>query len=129
MTKPLPELSIVPSAPGALSAEGRLAGDEVALKIAGHGDIAQAKMVGDLLQRAHSIALRSHVKRVAVDFRELNFMSSACFKQFVSWMSQIDALPKEDQYRVHITSSPAQRWQRTSLTALTCFAIGVMTFE
>ena len=72
---------------------------------------------------------RLKVERVVVDFRELEFMNSSCFKVFVSWLAQVQELPPEKQYRIHFRSNPNMHWQRRSLAALSCFAVDLVAIE
>lgn len=54
------------------------------------------------------------------------FCNSSGFKSFIYWVDQIRGLPKDQQYRLRFMLSPAKRWQRTSLLALTCFAVDII---
>jgi len=82
-----------------------------------------------VLKRAHDRAVKASAKRVCVDFTDLKFMSAACFKQFVTWVSWIEQIASPKRYKIHITFNSQHRWQRTSLNALQAFAIGTLSFE
>ena len=60
--------------------------------------------------------------RVVVDFRQLEFMNSSCFKAFVTWLQHLLDMPAERRYRIRFVSDPKRHWQARSLRALACFA-------
>lgn len=98
--------------------------DERTLRVAFKGS-AELNVKDDLerlLPRLHSEALRLAAREVVVDFRDLEFMSSACFRSFVSWVSEVQDLPPATQYQILFRSNAAMLWQRRSLHALKCFA-------
>jgi hypothetical protein len=64
-----------------------------------------------------------------VDFRELEFMNSSCFKCFVTWLGIVQDLEPTRQYKIVFASNRELHWQRRSLNALRCFAMGVVTIE
>jgi hypothetical protein len=82
-----------------------------------------------LLPRVHEEALRRSAAEVVVDFRKLEFMNSSCFKSFVTWISEVQELAPEKQYRLRLLSSPEMHWQRRSLHALRCFAVDLISVE
>lgn len=59
---------------------------------------------------------------VVVDFRQLEFMNSSCFKAFVTWLQHLLDMPQERRYRIRFVSDPKRHWQARSLRALACFA-------
>ncbi len=66
-------------------------------------------------------------RRVVVDFRALELMSSSCFESFVTWIGQVqEALPGE-RYPIEFRSNAQMHWQRRSLNALRCFALDLVT--
>jgi hypothetical protein len=99
------------------------------LRFAGTADAQVTMELNGLLTRVHGEALGSHATSVAVDFRELEFMNSSCFKCFVTWISRVRALQADLQYRIHILSDVTKHWQRRSLAALSCFAIELVKIE
>jgi hypothetical protein len=93
---------------------------------------ADARVMGpmvELLDRVHDEALRTSAKETTVDFRALDFMNSSCFKAFVSWISRVQELPPEAQYRIRFVSDATKHWQRRSLGALSCFAVDLVRIE
>jgi len=59
---------------------------------------------------------------VLVDFRELEFCNSSGFKAFLHWTRRIQEAGAAGRYRLRFLMSPARKWQRTSLLALSCLA-------
>ena len=71
---------------------------------------------------AQQVALATAPSRVVIDFRELEFMNSSCFKSFVNWLQNLLELEPERQYRIRFLQDPDKHWQARSLKALSCFA-------
>jgi len=124
MTLDLPKLT------GAvMTAEGRLADGALAVTFAGTADSETRDQLEDFVKQVQVEALRLKVPEVTVDFRELEFMNSSCFKIFVAWLAQLRDLSADSQYRIQIRSNPNLLWQRRSLAALSCFAIDLVTIQ
>jgi hypothetical protein len=81
------------------------------------------------VKKLHKEAVRLSASKVIVDFRELEFMNSSCFKIFVAWLAQVRDLEATQQYRIHLLSNPNLLWQRRSLAALSCFAVDLVAIE
>ena len=119
-----------------LSVEGRdfsataaLTGATLSLKLTGNADMNAKESLDALLPRVHEESMRSSAAEVVVDFRELEFMDSSCFKSFVTWISEVQELAEEKRYRIRLLSRPEMHWQRRSLHALRCFAVDLITIE
>jgi hypothetical protein len=110
-------------AKGLLQASAGVEQNTLTVRFAGTADTAVTKEVGALLTRVHQEALATHATSVDVDFRDLEFMNSSCFKCFVTWLSRVRGLKPEMHYRIRFLSDPTKHWQRRSLAALSCFAI------
>ncbi|MBX3264035.1 MAG: response regulator [Labilithrix sp.] len=82
--------------------------------------------IRQLLAQVDAEALRLNVQRVLVDFCSLEFMTSTCFKAFVTW---IDRVKDHERYRVRFTSQDGQTWHRRSLSALQALAPDLVTVE
>jgi hypothetical protein len=54
---------------------------------------------------------------------------SSCFRSFVSWLSDVQDLPPDQQDRIRRRSNSAMLWQRRSLHALKCFADDLVQVE
>src|SRR5262249_20624742 len=73
-----------------------------------------------------SEAQRLKIQQVYVDFRSLGFITSTCFKAFVTW---IDHLKDHTRYQVRFASQDGQAWHRRSLSALRALAPDLVTVE
>ena len=103
--------------------------DVVTVRLKGDANMAAVGPIGQALVDAHGLATGSPTTLVLIDFRQLEFMSSACFKKFVGWLDAAQEAPPASQYRVRFLSNPHYHWQRRSLHALQCFALDLVTIE
>jgi hypothetical protein len=99
----------------------------VALK--GSADTRVMAQVSDLLAQVHERALAQALREVVVDFRELEFMNSSCFKAFVTWIVRVQGLAPDAQYQIRFLSDRGKHWQRRSLGALSCFAVDLVQID
>ena len=93
----------------------------------GNADYAALDALEMLLTRAHAEATRLEVTEMIVDLRQLEFMNSSCFKCFLSWITDIQELEPERQYKVKFLSNPQLHWQKRSLHSLRCFAVELIS--
>src|SRR5689334_12526069 len=93
----------------------------------GNADYAALDALEMLLTRLHSEADRLSITNVTVDLRELEFMNSSCFKSFVTWITEIQQMEADRQYKVTFLSNPKLHWQKRSLHSLRCFAVELIT--
>lgn len=100
---------------------------EVRLVFTGNADGKAIQPLEDLLEKLHPEVVRLGAKKVTVDFLNLEFMNSSCFKSFVAWISKVQE--ETEQYRVTFLSNPDTLWQRRSLHALSCFAADLISIE
>lgn len=107
---------------GGLAIETELDGDHYVTKFTGVAELPAVTPLAALLKSLHSAALANGVKHVVADFRALEFMNSACFKNMVTWITDIQDEPSDKQYRLIIRSNEAIQWQRRSMHALKAFA-------
>lgn len=124
MTLQLPTLE----AP-ALTGTATLTDRTVTMALRGTADVESKAPLDDFVAALHGEAQRLGITKVIVDFRELEFMNSSSFKAFVTWLSNIQDLPAENQYRIHFVSNPTIHWQKRSLAALSCFATDLVTID
>jgi anti-anti-sigma factor len=124
MTLQLPKLD----AP-VLSTDATLADSVMTVRFRGTADVEAKPGLDHYVAAMHEEACRIGTSKVVVDFRELEFMNSSSFKVFVTWLSQVQELPADKQYRIHFLSNPSMHWQRRSLAALSCFAVDLVTIE
>jgi hypothetical protein len=97
-------------------------GDGLTVRLQGTADGGALDVLRALLPRVHWQAREMKVKQVAVDLRSLEFMNSSCFKTFVTWLSDVQELPADEQYRIRFQFDAKQFWLKRSLIALSCFA-------
>lgn len=101
----------------------------IRVRLAGNADSRVKNDLQALLLETHMVARQRHIPRVLVDFRDLEFMNSACFKAFVLWLAELRGLARDQQYCIHFVSNPNIYWQRRSLYALSCFAADLVRIE
>jgi hypothetical protein len=102
-------------------------GTTVTAWLQGNADYAALDALDLLLERVHAESRQLGVKDVAIDLRQLEFMNSSCFKSFVSWVTNIQEMDTERQYKVRFLSSPNMHWQKRSLHSLRCFAVELIS--
>jgi hypothetical protein len=106
-----------------------VAEDVLVATFAGSAEMQAFEALKKVVTALHEEALAQHVLAVAVDFTQLEFMSSSCFKCLVSWIGDITELPEGRQYKIRFRSSTEQLWQRRSLHVLQTFATDLVTIE
>lgn len=112
-----------------LSADETLTDGVLSVRFRGTADVEAKPELDHYVDALHRAATRAGIKKMALDFRELEFMNSSSFKVFVTLLSQVQELPADKQYRIHFLSNPNMHWQRRSLAALSCFAVDLVTIE
>jgi hypothetical protein len=105
-----------------LTGNAVLQSGELQLRLEGTADSRFTEELSRFVGSSQEVALAGGVKLVVIDFRELEFMNSSCFKSFVSWLQNLLDLEPERQYRIRFVSDPNKHWQARSLKALSCFA-------
>lgn len=85
--------------------------------------------LGQSLIEIHAQAVRSGAGEVVVDFRQLEFMNSACFKKVVTWITKVEEVEADVRYRIRFLSNATIHWQRRSLHALQMFAIDLVSVD
>lgn len=106
-----------------------LANDATGLKVAFKGTISTinpAAVLNPFVDAVHAQLSGANVKEIRVDFTELEFCNSSGFKAFIHWIQKVQGLPEAQRYKLRFVSSPARKWQRTSLLALSCYAPGLV---
>jgi anti-anti-sigma factor len=102
---------------------------DITVRFSGNADMRTKSTLDALLLKVNGEAQRLGAARVVIDFKNLEFMNSSCFKSFVSWISEVRDLDPGKQYRIHFLSKPELLWQRRSLHALRCFAVDLISIE
>ena len=126
--------SFVGSRPGVLQVSEEkysagLVNDATGLKVAFRGTISTvnpAAVLNPFVDSVHGQLSGANVKEIRVDFTELEFCNSSGFKAFIHWIQKVQTLPEAKRYKLRFVSSPARKWQRTSLLALSCYAPGLV---
>lgn len=95
--------------------------DEISIRLKGEADIRAKPHLAGFFRTVHGVALQAGL-RVQVDWRDLRFMNSSCFQDFVVWLGEIGKVPAADGYSVIFVADNTQYWQRRSLHALATFA-------
>ena len=112
-----------------LSAAASVDDERVTVTLKGSADSRIMGQLGELLSQVHEETLKRTGREVVVDFRELEFMNSSCFKAVVTWIVRVEGLEKESQYRIRFLSDRGKHWQRRSLGALSCFAVDLVQVD
>jgi hypothetical protein len=97
--------------------------------LVGTADLRAAEELEQFVAELHEATLSQGVNRLCVDLRQLEFMSSCCFKSLVSWLAKLEELPRERQYEVRFLCDPDMMWQRRGMRALTCFAADLVSVD
>ena len=93
-------------------------GDAIQLRLRGDASGDVLEPLERLLADIHDNATSNVTATATVDIRELVFMSSACFKCFVTWVTDIQGLDDGKRYRLVFQSNAAHGWQKRSLQSL-----------
>lgn len=101
----------------------------VAVRIKGSAEGSAAGDLEKLFSKVHEECVRLSAVRARIDLTELEFMSSSCFKSFVSWVVRIEQLPEDQRYHIVLLSSPTRHWQRRSLHALESMGGDIISVE
>jgi hypothetical protein len=112
-----------------LTAESEVTDDGLAVRFRGSADITTQEQLKVFLKKMHEEVLRRHGRRVAVDFVNLEFMNSSCFKTFLTWIHEVQNVRPEQRYQVTFFSNESLHWQKRSLNALRCFAVDLITIQ
>jgi hypothetical protein len=108
-------------------ADASLGEGTLSATVSGNADLNVRLALDRFLTEVHREARLHGVKEVTVDLRSLDFMNSSCLKSLVSWVTQIQDMPRAQQYHVTFLSSPTLYWQKRSLHALSCLANEIVT--
>jgi hypothetical protein len=98
------------------------AADHLVLSLTGNADSDAVPGLERFMPIFHARVLELGFSRVVVDWYELEFMTSACMRPFVTWLCQVRELEAPRAYRVRFVSNPNRHWQRPSLSALSMLA-------
>lgn len=107
-------------------ASAKLVEGDIRVVFYGEAETPVREKIRQLLAQVDADAVRLNVPRVVVDFCNLEFMTSTCFKAFVTW---IDHVKDHERYKVRFASQDGQTWHRRSLSALQALAPNLVTVE
>jgi hypothetical protein len=100
--------------------------DAMRVELIGNAESDTKPYLDQFFEAVHLRALSDKCRSIAVDLKSLQFMSSSCFKSFVTWLALVQGLAPEARYQIDFTYNPKIRWQRASLSALSCFALNTV---
>ena len=123
------ENSVWPIREHGFTAEGTASGRCITARLTGNADMAVIASLGKFLDSLQVAALKAKVTEVQIELHELYFMNSSCLRHFVTWLSAVNELPPDQQYRIVFLSNPNLRWQARSLEALKHFAEGLVVIS
>lgn len=109
------------------SATARYEGSAISALLKGNADYAALDAVETLLTRLHVEAQRLAISETVVDLRQLEFMNSSCFRNFIGWITDIQELSAERRYKIRFLSNPKLHWQRRSIQSLRAFAVDLIS--
>ncbi len=99
------------------------------LRLTGSADSSVTAPLDGLLAELHEEVLGKHLREVVVDMTAVDFMSSPCFKGFLTWIERLQELAPEVRYRIRMRSNPSILWQKHGLQALSCFDTELVKIE
>jgi anti-anti-sigma regulatory factor len=114
---------------GELRAKAAIEEGRLRVTLAGCADSRVMTQMKDLVSKVHEEMVRTKTGEVVVDFRELEFMNSSCFKAFVTWISRVQELEPAAQYHIRLVSDRTKQWQHRSLAALRYFAVDLVQVD
>ena len=120
------KLNIVPIETTGFWVRPALQGSHVTVAMSGTADMSVVPLLGVFLTDLHANVRHLASCTVVVDVRELYFLNSACLKQFVTWLTAIDAMGS-NAYQVRFVTNPNLRWQRRTMEALRALGDGFVT--
>ncbi len=88
-----------------------------------------AVVLNPFVDAVHAHILESDAREIRVDFTSLEFCNSSGFKSFIYWIELIQKVPEAKQYKLRFVSSKERKWQRTSLLALSCYGVNLVTID
>lgn len=104
-------------------------GATIILTCSGSAETDALSQLRVVLSTLHEEALRTSTREVVADIRALEFATSSCLKELVTWLMRIIELDDDRRYQVRFRSNPRHSWQRRSLGALAAFAGNVVQIE
>lgn len=97
-------------------------GGVIHIAMTGTADSDTKPALDAMFARVHDVAIKSFVRTVSVDLRNLEFMNSSSLKAFLTWFRTLREIGATPPYKVELRTSPDVYWQRRSIQALVSFA-------
>jgi hypothetical protein len=88
-----------------------------------------AQDVAPFLRSAHAAALSDHLSEFRVDVTGLAFVNSAAIRLFVDWATWVKNEAEARRYQLTFVMDPEITWQKTTFSALSSLAKGVIQIE
>lgn len=104
-------------------------GKSVLVRMTGVADMRSTRPVSDYFAALHRECIRSSIRDVTVDVRDLEFMSASCFRSLVRWLGSIGQELEGKRYRVIFQLNAERHWQVRTLEALATFGGEVVAVE
>jgi len=121
-------IAVTPIVTAAFSFQASLEGTRIRVVLSGSADAEVQPLLPPTFRTLHAEAQRLMVREVLVDVHELFFMSSSCFKAFVSWMDLLNGRTAP-AYQVHFIRHSNLSWQARSLDALRRMALASVVVD
>ena len=88
-----------------------------------------AVVLTPFVDSVHAHVLEANAQEIRVDLTGLEFCNSSGFKSFIYWIELIQKAPEEKRYKLRFVSSKERKWQKTSLLALSCYGVNLVTLD
>lgn len=80
------------------------------------------------INEVHSQAIRTNMKSINIDIKDLEFWNSVAFSEFTDWLLRLEEVPEEKRYTMTFLSNPVEHaWQKNSLQSLTFLCPDLVT--
>lgn len=95
----------------------------------GTADLLAREKLETFLEGLHAQATSRRVTRVLVDVNGLGFINSACLKCLVTWIFEVHAADRRDQYHIVFLTNRATPWQERSFHAIASMCTELVSTE
>jgi hypothetical protein len=90
----------------------------IEVRLVGSAETVSIDKLNTYLEDLHRVAIEEEIGEVVFDVRALDFMSAACFRSMIAWVTLLQRTPK---YRARFVCDSRRRWLRRSLENLASF--------
>jgi hypothetical protein len=95
----------------------------------GSAELPAVGVMERVVAELHREAQARGVAAVVMDFTDLEFMNSSCFKSLLTWVNDVIELEESKRYQIRLRSNPKILWQRRSLHVLKTMATDIISIE